>query len=113
MIADGRMGLLSALLNKEITHDMLKKIELSKDILSESIDDRLVRVDSLSKDTADTLDILDALLLTSNAAMKAAILNGKPHKRWLERLTAIETATGQLQMNISAKLVLTRLFLVL
>jgi DNA polymerase-3 subunit delta' len=112
VIADGRMGLLSALLNKEVTHEMLQKIELSKDILSESVDDRLVRVDSLSKDSESTATLLDALLLTSNAALKSAIQNDKQYKRWLERLTAIEAAIDQLQMNITAKLVLTRLFLV-
>jgi DNA polymerase-3 subunit delta' len=112
VIADGRMGLLSALLHKETTHDMLQKIELSKDILSESVDDRLVRVDVLSKDTEGTVALLDALLLTCNAALTAAIQNDKQYTRWLERLKAIETAIDQLQMNITAKLVLTRLFLV-
>lgn len=112
-IADGRMGLLSALAKGDRTHSMLQAIELAKEVLSETAIERLVRVDVLSKDASLTQPFFDALLITCNAALQTSVRNDREYGRWIQRLDAVVTADKQLAHNVLAKLVLTRLFLVL
>lgn len=112
-IADGRIGLLHALRNNDQSSDILQNIEQAKEILSEPFIDRLAKVDTLSKDATSLATLLDALFLTCNAALTHAVTAGRSYTQWLNRLDAIESANTQIQRNISAKLVLDRLFLVL
>lgn len=111
-ISEGRMGLLSALVAGETAHPLIHDIEVAKDILSEIPVDRLVRVETMSKDDENVANILDALLLVCNAALTNSVDNQRQYHRWLQCTNAIEAASNQLALHISAKLVLTRLFLV-
>lgn len=113
LIANGRVPILKALIDNEVATPLLHNIDQAKDILSESIDERLLRVDSLIKDVSQMQAILDALLSTCSAAMKYSIMQQKPHDVWATRVRAVESAYNQLAINVLPKLVLTRLFLVL
>lgn len=113
LIADGRIPVLKAILDTEESNAVLGRIELAKDILSESIEARLLRVDTLSKDSQETEAVLDALLAACSAALRQTIRNNKDYISWLKRIRAVEAALNQIERNVLAKLVLSRLFLVL
>ena len=113
LIADGRIPVLKAMLDTEQTSTTLAHIDLAKDILSEKTEDKLIRVDVLSKDSAETEAVLEALLVTCSAALRQAVHNDKPYTNWLRRVQAIEAAYNQIERNVLPKLVLSRLFLVL
>lgn len=113
LIANGRVPVLRALVEPDVASNILQYIDQAKDILSESVESRLLRVDTLCKDVPQLYATIDALLSTCTAAMRHAITNAKPHDSWYKRVTAIETAYNQLAKNVLPKLVLTRLFLVL
>ena len=112
-ICGGRMGVLSALCGETDDQEVLHNIDVAKDILSETVEDRLLRVESLTKDSEKALELLDALLLTCSAALEHAIQTDAQYHRWLHRQEVVELAYSQIYRNILPKLVLTRLFLVL
>ena len=113
LIANGRIPVLKAMLDTTESNTSLAHIEVAKDILGESAEDRLLRVDTISKDKSETEAILEALLVACGAALRQAVHNDKDYINWLNRVRAIEEAHNQLEKNVLTKLVLSRLFLVL
>lgn len=113
VIANGRMGLLHALCYDDNDHIMLRNIDVAKDILMESKEDRLLRVDGLVKDAKEIKNLLDAMSLVCNAALEASINKDTDYRQWLNRMTYISEAFTQIEHNVLPKLVLGRLFLVL
>lgn len=112
-LSGGRMGLLSALLEQNNNHPLKQAIEQSKEVLSESIQKRILRIDMLAKDVSKTEILLDALLLVCVAATKKSIYKGAKYSQWLSRAKNIEEAIKLTNARVQSKLVLTKLFLVL
>jgi DNA polymerase-3 subunit delta' len=112
-ISSGNMGLLSALCGIGEESEILHSIDIAKDILSESIDDRLLRIESLIKDSEKLYMIIDALMLTCNVTLNHIAKKGDNYIKWLDRLENVLVAKQQLHNNVLPKLVLTRLFLVI
>lgn len=112
-LANGRMGLLSALVNTQEKHPLRINIDLVKEVLSETTNQRLLRVDRLSKDIEQAYDFLDALSLLCQAAAKLSIQNNAIYSKWLYRLKESNESIKMIQANVQPKLVLTRLLLVL
>ena len=112
-IAEGRIPVLKALVDAGDSNPTLEYIELAKDILSEQKEERLIRVDAMSKDNAQTEAVIEALLVTSMAALRHSLENKRDYSSWLKRVRAVEQAQNQLNRNVLTKLVLCRLFLVL
>jgi DNA polymerase III delta prime subunit len=113
-IAEARTGLIVALLDDEQNHDLLYSIEIAKEILQESHFNRLIRVDSLSKDSAQSKMLLDALSLICKAALDhAASKQLQSVKQWHRRLTLVTAAQQEIMDNVQTKLVLSHLFMVL
>lgn len=111
-ISQGSVGLMQALLNNE-EHPLLVHINLAKDILKDSVYQRLVRVDKLAKDRLAIEALLEALGSICNAAIQqAAKTNNTTNiKRWYRSLRAVDRANQALAYKPSGKLLLTDLFL--
>jgi DNA polymerase-3 subunit delta' len=112
-ISDGRIGLMSALLDGEDEHPLLQAIDIAKEILGETHFERLVRVDALVKDANGLQLLLEAMVLVSKAALEhAASANAQSVKQWHRRLVNTLAAQDQLAANVQPKLVLSHLFVV-
>lgn len=111
-MSGGRVGLLQALL-EDAEHPMLKAVDNAKDILSKSPYERLLLVNALSKDKAETEELLDALLLLAQISLTNSVKSDKTDqaKRWHSINKQIIAAQKALKNNAGTKLVLTDLFL--
>lgn len=107
------MGAVASMCEEGEEHYLLKSIDLAKDVLSESVIERLQRVDQLSKNQTSIKNLLESLQLISKMALSSSIKSGKSYKAWLQRSADIESAIRQIDRNVFPKLVLDRLFLVL
>lgn len=113
-IAETRVGLISSLLADDQNHELIYSIDIAKEILQESHFDRLVRVDALSKDAAQTHLLLEALSLVCKAALEhAAAKQLLSVKQWHGRLAKVTSAQQEINQKVQAKLVLSHLFMVL
>ncbi len=110
LISDGKPGLMSALLTNQ-EHDLLPYIESAKQILTGQKYDRLLMVDSLSKQ--DLYQLFTGLLIVSTAAFKQAIQKGNEAQiqRWHDIRQASYNARKSLRSNPNSKLLLTDLML--
>jgi DNA polymerase III delta prime subunit len=90
-------------------------IDTAKEILSEDKFERLQRVNGLSKDLQQSVDIIESILLISKAAAEIAIKNNDLQKMmpWKNRLALCLESLDLLDKSVQPKLVLTRLFMVL
>lgn len=114
-ISGNRVGLIHALLNQENEHPLIQAIDLAKSILASNHFERLIMVDSLHKDTKQTLLVLEALGLVAKSAMElsASKNNTKQLQQWHKRLNVVTEASALIKSNVNSKLVLSRTFLVL
>lgn len=113
-IAENRVGLISAILNKDQDHPLLKAIETAKEILTEAHFKRLTRVESMYKDTEQTLLILEATQLICKGALENTALKGyEGVKQWQKRLRTATEAIELINANIQPKLVLSRTFVMI
>lgn len=114
VIGESRVGLISAMLQEEQNHPLLQAIETAKEILGEDHFNRLLRVDSLSKNVPQTKVLLEAMELVCKAAVEnAAGKNSHTTPQWNKRLKFIVESQENLSKNIQTKLILSHLFLVL
>lgn len=114
-VADGRIGLIAALLQNETTHPLLLAIDHAKELLGATQFQRLCQVDSMTKDKQkEQLPLfIDALELVCKAAMEFAAKSGKVNAvaTWKHRTAMVLEARDALSHNVQPKLVLTNLFL--
>ena len=110
MISDGKPGLMSALLNNQ-EHALLPYIESAKQILTGKKYDRLLMVDTLSKQ--DLYQLFTGLLIVSTAAFKQAVNreNKQQIQRWHDIREQSYQARKSLRNNPNSKLLLTDLML--
>lgn len=107
-LTGGLIGSMSALLEDD-EHPLRLATEQARQLLSQSTYDRLITVDTLSKDkplAADTVDILQRM---ARISLQAA--TGKAARKWQSILGASYKASEALAANAQPKLVLTELVL--
>ncbi|HVV67268.1 MAG TPA: hypothetical protein VHB72_04365 [Candidatus Saccharimonadales bacterium] len=104
----GSIGLMSALLNEE-DHALNAAIAEARTLLSQTLAERLITVDGLSKDRARALDTVNMLSRMANISLQTA--NGKNAERWKRVLAASYKAAEALMANAQPKLALTELVL--
>lgn len=108
--SEGYIGLMSAILNKDISHPLLEYINSAKYVLSSNTYERLVKVEEISKQ--DINIFLQAMERVAHAALKQAIISEKStSKNWTNKLKQILITKDLLKSNIQPKLLLTSLML--
>lgn len=111
-MSGGQAGLLEALVN-DAKHPLIDNIVTAKQILSEPITDRLLRVDELAKDKNAINELLAALLRIAHAGLfgSAKKGNGRAANEWLRRYQLILESAEYMSYNAQAKLILDNLFI--
>lgn len=111
MMSGGLVGLMHAITH-DAQHPLLKEIQFAKNILSSSAYERLLTVETLSKDKPQLGLLLQALRIISSSALnKSAKQNAASSSQWLNRLNAVYKSEAAYALNPNAKLLLTDLML--
>lgn len=112
-ISNGQVGLLMALLNDQTDHPLLQGITQAREVITMSRYQRLASVDKLTKGSVPPLHILDGLYRLMNASYQQSLKtkSNDELRAIVSRLNLIEQAISDLDSNVQAKLVLSRLFL--
>lgn len=106
----GLPGLMQAILTEQ-DHPLRVATETARAILGESSYDRMLRVDTLSKDKALTGNVLFILQQMAHVSLKSA--QGPAAARWKTVLTNAYDASQALSQSAQPKLVLSKLMLTL
>lgn len=107
-LSGGLIGLMSALLEDD-EHPLRLATEQARQLLSQPAYERLITIDSLSKDkvlAADTVNILQRM-----ARVSLQTASGPAGRRWQKILRASYAAAEALAVNAQPKLTLTKLVL--
>lgn len=112
-ISNGRIGLMTALLDSSIDQPLASAIAQAKTILASKPFERLKMVDALSKQKPDVELLLQAFERISHAALFAASAKDQLNQvvRWKNTLQLVIDAQGQISQSASTKLLLTNLML--
>lgn len=114
LMSGGRPGLIQALLSDSQDHPFAQSIQLAKEMLQKDSFERLVMIDSITKQK-QTEGLVEAIGVIARAALykEAARENVKEDvlRRWSKVLEKTESSKRLLAQNAQAKLVLTSLFL--
>jgi len=113
LLSGGCPGLLTALLADAQEHPLVRGVTIAKDILQKPLFERMLLVDTLSKQKADARSTLDALERIARTAISqaAAQSDATKLKRWHRVLKAAVAASLAMDANANAKLVLSELAL--
>lgn len=113
-VSGGLIGLLAALLQDQAEHPLIKAINQARSLIGLNRYQRLARVDSIIKDNdMSAALLLDGFYRLVDASYKLSVKT-KPNselKAMAARLRLIEQAISDLDQNVQAKLVMSRLFL--
>lgn len=111
-MSGGRAGLLRALLDNS-EHPMLAAVDEAKSVLKKEPYERLLLVNSLSKDRAAVEELLEAMLLLARVSLTSSVKNDKSAvaRQWHSINKQVIAAQRSLKRNAGTKLVLTDLFL--
>ena len=116
-MSGGTVGLMSSLLASDESHELVKAITKSREILSLPKHIRIAKIDSVSKDQAlPTLVFLDGLTRLLEASYSQAIISRKPASNLRvihERVEFSLNAIADIESGLNQKLALTRLFVAL
>lgn len=108
IISGGLPGLLQALLSDE-SHPLLEAVETARQLLSQTSYERLLQVDTLSKNKQLTMGTLT--ILQQMAQIRLQIDVSPASKRWQNILTTSYEAAEAMSTSSNTKLVLTNLLL--
>lgn len=110
MMSGGAIGLMFSLQAGD--HPLLASIEQARTLLQSQRWQRLAAVDTINKDKS-AASVLDALhrLLRASYQQAIATKTNKQLQSLAARVRLVEEAIADIQQNVSAKLVLSRLFL--
>ncbi|MEI6237784.1 MAG: hypothetical protein WCP03_04265 [Candidatus Saccharibacteria bacterium] len=113
-IATNKMGIINELVSDDEQNVILQSIDSAKDILAENQFNRLIRANTLSKDSEKSGQIVGSLVLVCHAALiNASMTKPESVKIWNKRLKLCLKSENWLNNNIQTKLVLSYLFIVL
>ncbi len=107
-ISGGLPGLMSSLLNEE-EHPLVNATSWSRKLIAQTVYERLLAVDELSKDRQLSTDITFILKQMAHVSLQTA--SGKAAIKWRSILKASYEANQGLSENGNAKLILTKLML--
>lgn len=112
MISGGLPGLTAALLEGDSSHPLVAATIHARGILQSKAYERLLLVDSLSKQKQLTLDVLYVLSqMAKMSLLKASDIHTS--QKWRNILKASYEAQDQIARNVQTKLVLTHLMLII
>ena len=109
-------NLFSSIENRTIeSYFIEQRIEYAKELLVQTTFERLLKVDSLSKNSSFAVEVLDALTVICLATIENLANSNdlKKIKPWQERLKKIEHSRQLYEASVQPKLILGQLFLVL
>ncbi len=110
VLGEGRIGAVSALLTNEPDENAIEFNEVKR-ILSLSLFDQLILVETDLKDKARAANFVDQLAQISSASLLQTSGNPKAATQWQRISNAAYTASKALTQNANAKLVMTELML--
>ena len=116
-MSGGQPGLMMAILNDQQSHELVSAISDARRIIEMSRYERLSIVDKLTKDkNAKPELLLEGLYRLISAAYKNSLASSatkttESSKLYINRLKALESSINDLQENVQAKLVFSRLFM--
>jgi DNA polymerase III subunit delta' len=112
-MSGGQVGLLVALLEHSIDHEIANAIQMAKDFLHMDVYKRLAQVDTLSKHKEEVLLFIEGMQRVIVSGLEqAALKNNYSQVKKFHLISALlQEAQGALQKNANAKLVLSNLFL--
>ncbi|MEK7059603.1 MAG: AAA family ATPase [Patescibacteria group bacterium] len=107
-ISAGLVGLMSALLEQS-DHPLTEATDRARQLLSQSVYERLLSVDELAKQRELAIDVTAILQQMAHISLQTA--TGKPAAKWQAVLTASYQCSQDLASSAQPKLALTRLML--
>ncbi|MCA9344285.1 AAA family ATPase [Candidatus Saccharibacteria bacterium] len=111
LLSEGAIGLTTALLENQTDHQLVKNIELAKDVYRKNIFERLNLIDNIVK-TIDISSFLLAMERVSHVALYNAVQKkDSSTKAWNKRAKLILESQGYLANNPNSKLLLSNLFI--
>ncbi len=113
LVSDGRIGMVNSILSNKADIN-LSVLKSAKEIIGMSKNDRLIKINTLSKqERSDLISLVDGLINIARASLNASADrdNSKSIATWNKVLSESLSAKQGLMVNGSKKLVLTKLFL--
>ncbi len=113
LVSDGRIGMVNSILSNKADIN-LSVLKSAKEIIGMSKNDRLIKINTLSKqERSDLISLVDGLINIARASLNASADrdNSKSVATWNNVLSESLSAKQALMVNGSKKLVLTKLFL--
>ena len=113
LLSGGLPGLMQAFLGDDTTHPMLAAVNTAKTLLQQSLFDRLVLAESLSKQKTGATYVVEALQHIAQTGLEQAAVKGNAAKikQWHHILGLASDARAALTQSANAKLVLSNLVL--
>lgn len=105
-LSDGRLGLMSQLLERQDDHPLVLAASEARAILSGNIYERLLCIDSLSKDKIQVLAVLEVILRMAELSLRSAS-DETTVRRWQRVLAATYHTEMALEARVNLKLALT------
>ncbi|HET9098642.1 MAG TPA: AAA family ATPase [Candidatus Saccharimonadales bacterium] len=105
-ISDGKPGLLFSLLN-DTGHPFAEALEVTRNLITQPVYQRLLLMESLSKDKQRLSAVISLLLQMAHAGLRS----GKNTDRWQKIYQTSYEAKGNLEANAQTKLVVLQLML--
>jgi replication-associated recombination protein RarA len=113
LLSGGLPGAMASLLNGDETHPAIQAASVARNILQATRFERLIMVDSLSKDRQAAVEVCSMLGQMASISLKKTGLAAAQQERWRHILTASTEAADQLRKNGNTKLILTALMVTL
>lgn len=112
-LSGGLPGLMHALLTSDTTHPLLQSVAEAKEILQQPTYERLLHIESLSKQKESAASVCEALSRMAQAGLRQASKkqDRKRIEQWHKIYAAVFTAQQQMSQNANLKLTLTNLLL--
>jgi len=112
-LSGGLPGLMQALLTSDTKHPLLQSVAEAKEILQQPTHERLLHIESLSKQKEGALSVFEALARMAQAGLQQASQkqDQKRMEQWHKINKAVFAAQQQLAQNANLKLTLTNLLL--
>ncbi len=115
LMSEGRVGLMKAIVENNEDHALFQAIQSAKKLLQQTVYERLIEADALSKQKEQTTLLLEGLQRVTISGLRQAAERQKPLqvKKFYTLGQNIHGAKESLQKNANAKLALTNLFMVM
>jgi hypothetical protein len=111
LLSGGLPGAMASLLEGDDSHPVIQAASVARSILQATRFERLVMVDSLSKDRQAAVEVCAMLGQMASVSLKNSGLAAPQQERWRHILTASTEAADQLRKNGNTKLILTALMI--